>query len=143
MEKMEFLTNSADQTQQAAYQIAKKFQKNGGVIALIGDLGAGKTTFAQGFAKALGVKDKVISPTFVLVRQHPLPDSERTLFHIDLYRLEGKINPQELGLKELFDDPNNLVLIEWAEKIADFLPKQTLTIKFEKISDDKRRISTS
>src|SRR5882762_1980249 len=114
MEKMEFVTNSAGQTQKIAAKFAKKFQNQGGVIALIGDLGSGKTTFSQGFAKALGVSDKIISPTFVLIRQHKLPKLQRMLFHIDLYRLEGKIDPKELGLKELFDDPNSLVLIEWA-----------------------------
>lgn len=137
---MEFITGSADQTQQVAGQIAKNFQNKGGVVALMGDLGAGKTTFSQGFAKALGIVDKIISPTFVLIRQHQFPNSDRVLFHIDLYRLEGKINPKELGLEEILNEPKNLVLIEWAEKIADFLPKNTTRIKFKKVSEDERQI---
>lgn len=106
----------------------------------MGDLGAGKTTFTQGFAQGLGITDKIISPTYVLIRQHQLPDSDRTLYHIDLYRLE-KVDPNELGLTDLFQQPNDIILIEWAEKLDDKLPKGTTIIKFKHTSDNAREIS--
>jgi|SRR3989344_4199610 len=131
------ITKSSEETQKVAREIAKKFTS--GVIALSGDLGAGKTTFTQGFAKALGIQDKIISPTFVLVRQHKIPDSPKILFHIDLYRLD-EINFKETGIQEIIDDPNNIVLIEWAEKAKTQLPKDTLWIYFKNLDEDKREL---
>ena len=108
-------------------------------MALIGDLGSGKTTFTQGFAQALGIHEKITSPTFTLIRQHQLPHSGRKLYHLDLYRLEA-VNPTELGLVDLFTQTEDIVLIEWAEKLADQLPKETLVIKFKHLSKDRREI---
>jgi tRNA threonylcarbamoyladenosine biosynthesis protein TsaE len=139
---VQYNSNSAQETQEIAASLAVDFvKKRAVVLALIGDLGSGKTTFTQGFAKALGISDKVISPTFVLMRQHILPEQERMLYHIDLYRLEGKINSKELGLDELFSDPENIVLIEWAEKLEDALPDSSVKIKFEKVNNDSRKIT--
>lgn len=137
---MVYKSNSATDTQKIAAEIAEEFRDKGGVISLVGDLGAGKTTFTQGFAKALNINDKVISPTFVLMRQHQVPNSEKRLFHIDLYRLEGEINPKELGLDELFAG-DDIILIEWAEKIDQFLPKRRLNISFEKVKENERNIN--
>lgn len=136
-------TKSAKETQKIAENIAKKYKKRGVIIALTGELGAGKTTFTQGFAKGLGIKDKVISPTFVLIRQHPVPESELVLYHLDLYRLEGEINTRELGISELFDEPNAIVLIEWAEKIEKELPENALKINFRKAEADLRIIEVT
>lgn len=124
------ITSSSEETKQFAANLAKKF--NGGILALSGELGAGKTTFVQGFAKGLGIKEKIISPTFIIIRQYPT-----NFYHIDLYRVE---NFQELGLKEILENPNNIVLIEWAEKIKD-LPKNTKKITIEKLEGDKRLIT--
>src|SRR3989338_4896065 len=126
-------------------KIAADFAKNiiSGVIALSGKLGAGKTIFVQGFAKSLGIKEKVISPTFVLIRQHQIPKTKKTLFHIDLYRLENTQQFSSLGLEELFNDPNNIVLIEWAEKISKSLLRNTIKIKIEKEKGDTRLITVS
>lgn len=139
----EVVTNSDTETKNLAKKITKEFKDKGGVIALIGDLGAGKTTFAQGFAEGLGIIEKVISPTFVLIRQHNLPNPERVFYHLDLYRLED-INISELGLEEIFDsvhDNKNIVLIEWAEKISDQLPDNTLSLKFERLSNNTRKVT--
>lgn len=133
----QFKTHSESQTKKLAENLAKKITS--GVIALNGQLGAGKTTFVQGFAKGLGIKDKIISPTFVLIRQHKIP-TEKILYHIDLYRLEGKINIKELGIEELINS-NNLVLIEWADKIKEDLPKNKTVINIEKINEDERLIT--
>lgn len=119
--------------------MARQFKSKGGIIALIGDLGSGKTTFTQGFASALGITDKINSPTFTLIRQHQLPDANRTLYHLDLYRLE-EINVDELGLTDLFNQSQDIILIEWAEKLGNKLPKEAITIKFKHLSEDQRLI---
>ncbi len=141
---MKFRAKSKEETQKIATRVAKRYKK-GGVVALVGELGAGKTTFTQGFAKALGIKEKIISPTFILMRSHPLPSStgasKMVLYHVDLYRLEGEQLKVEFGLKEIMSIPNNLVLIEWADKIKDQLPKDTLFITFKKISENEREIT--
>lgn len=133
------ISNSEKETKKFAENLAKKIS---GVVALIGELGAGKTTFVQGFAKGIGIKEKIISPTFVLIKQHKIPKPKKTLFHIDLYRLE-KPSVLELGLKDLFKDPNNLILIEWAEKIKKSLPKNTTFIEFKSLGENKREITLS
>ena len=127
------------QTKEIARKLAKQLS---GVIALVGDLGTGKTTFVQGFAEGLGIKDRIISPTFVLMRQHKIPKTQKTLFHIDLYRLDGEKKLQQLGLEELLNDTNHLIIIEWAEKIKSLLPKDTTWIHFEGVGNS-RRISIS
>ncbi len=138
---MNYTSKSAEETQKIAGKIAAKFKENGGIIALTGQLAAGKTTFTQGFAKALGIKDKIISPTFVLMRQHPVPGTKQWLFHIDLYRLSENPNIKELGLDEMFNNPNAIILIEWAEKIANQLPEGITKITFEKTGETKRKIT--
>lgn len=129
------ITSSSEETKQFAANLAKKF--NRGILALSGELGSGKTTFVQGFAKGLGIKEKIISPTFIIIRQYPLPAGRQELYHIDLYRVE---NFQGLGLKEILENPNNIVLIEWAEKL-NYLPKNTKKITIEKLDSDKRLIT--
>jgi tRNA threonylcarbamoyladenosine biosynthesis protein TsaE len=133
-------TQSAQDTKNFAVSMAEQFKSQGGVIALIGELGSGKTTFTQGFAEALGIKDKINSPTFTLIKQHQLPNSDRTLYHLDLYRLE-EVNPQELGLTDLFNKSGDIVLIEWAEKLGDKLPPDALVIKFKHLANDQREIA--
>ena len=120
--------------------MAERFTTSGGTVALIGDLGSGKTTFTKGFAQALGITEKIASPTFTLIRQHQLPSSERTLYHLDLYRLET-VNPNELGLTDLFNQTEDIILIEWAEKLGNKLPKDALVIKFKHLKENQREIS--
>src|SRR4051812_30745452 len=108
---MVFQSSSPDETKKFALDLAEKFKNKHAVIALSGDLGAGKTTFTQGFARGLGIDDKIISPTFVIIRQHPYENNTRIFYHIDLYRLEGKIDISSLGIKEMFEDKNALILI--------------------------------
>lgn len=136
-----YITNSVEETQKLASKLAKKYRE-GGIIALDGPLGAGKTTFAAGFAKGLGIKNKIISPTFVLMRGYDVPfEKDARFFHIDLYRLEGKEQINNLGLTDLFINPKNIFLIEWAEKLTD-LPKNKITkIKIEYISESSRQIT--
>lgn len=134
----QYITHSAEETRKLAKKLVPRLK---GIIALTGPLGAGKTTFVQGFAQGLGIKKKIISPTFVLIRQHQVPNSKLTLFHVDLYRLEGEKDVEALGLKELLPNPNNIILIEWAEKIKDKLPKKTIYISFEYVDHSERKIT--
>lgn len=136
----QYITYCEEETKNLAKQLASKLH---GVIALSGELGAGKTTFVQGFANGLGIKEKIISPTFILIRQHKIPDSKNMLYHVDLYRLENLDNLKHLGLEECWADPKNIVLIEWAQKAKELLPKNTVWIKFENTYGNKRKISIS
>lgn len=133
------ITKSAEETRAYAKEFAKWFIE-GGVIALSGDLGAGKTTFAQGFAEGLGIKDRIVSPTFLIIRKYPVPDKKSFFYHIDLYRMEN-IDLKYSGLEEILSEPSNIVLIEWAEKISEYLPKTTKFLKLLKNSDNNHEIS--
>lgn len=135
---MKTQTKSSDETKEFAKNLAKEFSE-GGIIALSGELGAGKTTFAQGFAHGLGIEANIISPTFLIIRQYPVPGKKQMFYHIDLYRMEN-IDLTESGLKEIIDEPSNIVLIEWAEKIADQLPKKSKKINLRKISENNHEI---
>lgn len=133
------ITNSLLETQLFANNFAKKF--SGGLIILSGELGSGKTSFAQGFAKGLKIKDKIISPTFVLIRQHQIPYKDAIFYHIDLYRLEGKEQFIQLGIKDFLENSKNIILAEWGEKFKDLLPNKTTIISIEIISENKRKIT--
>lgn len=138
---MNYISKNSNQTKKIAATIAERFKQTGGVIALMGDLGAGKTTFTQGFARALGITEKVISPTFVITRQHQIPDKDRWLFHIDLYRIEQDIDINESGIQEMIGQTDSIVLIEWPEKILNKLPSKTLKISIKKISENERLLT--
>jgi len=110
------------------------------VIGLEGNLGAGKTTFTKAFLKALGVKESVTSPTFILFRPYPLPPTNRLTgqpnnlqlaYHIDCYRLEDPKELLKLGLKEMLKNQKHIVLIEWAERVKKFLPKDAIWLSIE------------
>lgn len=131
-----YISNSDTQTRKIAAKLAKETKNH--IFALSGELGAGKTIFVQGFAKALGIKDKIISPTFVLMRQHQIPNTKKILYHIDLYRLENITDVEQLGFEEIWSNPNNIILIEWAEKLNK-LPKGTTKISIEKEGPNKRK----
>lgn len=115
--------------------------KGGEVLALSGDLGAGKTTFVQGLAEGLGITDRVMSPTFLLMREHACKFGGK-LYHIDLYRLEENVDKEveNLGITDYWEKPENIVVIEWAEKAKKVLPSGTMWIRFKNVSDNERRI---
>lgn len=122
--------------------MAEDFKREGGVLFLIGELGAGKTTFAQGFAEGLGITEKVISPTFVLIREYNIPYTEKKFFHIDLYRLEEEINPHEIGIADMLSD-GGVVLIEWGDKLKEEFHGRLTKIFFKKISKNIREITVT
>lgn len=135
-----YISHSEEETKKIAQTMATEFKQS--VIALTGELGAGKTTFVQGFAKGLGIKEKIISPTFVLIRQHKIPRFNKMLYHIDLYRLDISSQLKNLGIDELVNNHDNLVLIEWAERLND-LPKNTIQIIIKKQENNDRLITVS
>jgi tRNA threonylcarbamoyladenosine biosynthesis protein TsaE len=132
-------TNSAKETQKLATKFAEEI-RNGGTVCLIGDLGAGKTTFSQAVARALGVKERVVSPTFILVRRYEIPGN-RFFWHIDLYRLNSHEEIRGLGIQEIVSDPENVVLIEWPEKIMDWLPQKRWEVQLESTAKNARTVT--
>lgn len=114
---------------------------NATVLALTGDLGAGKTTLTQSIGKKLGVTENMISPTFVIMKHYRLKTSDyRLLVHIDAYRLESSREMMTLGFEELLADPQNLIVIEWPERIADILPADCIHISLEHLEENKRAL---
>lgn len=133
-------TSSFEETQQMGEDFAKQIPP-GQVIALYGELGSGKTTFVQGFAKGLGISSQIISPTFIIMRTYEVDREDiETLYHIDLYRIEGDSDVESLGLSDIFADKKSIVLIEWPEKIENLLPADRTDIVFKHLEDDKREI---
>ena len=114
---------SIAETKKFAEDLAEKSPAR--LYALVGELGSGKTTFTQFFLRALGIVDSITSPTFVIIKSYPLTAQRYTrAYHIDCYRLE---NPRELlalGFTEIADDQNNIIIIEWAERIKELLPSR-------------------
>lgn len=112
----------------------------GSVLALQGELGAGKTTFTQALARALGSGDIVTSPTFTILHQYDLTN-HRILNHFDLYRLETHTELESLGFLDLLTIPNTLTVIEWPEIAKDLLPDHSIWMKFEIENEHTRNIS--
>jgi tRNA threonylcarbamoyladenosine biosynthesis protein TsaE len=131
-------TRTPDETQKLGKTIGKWIE-HPLVIGLTGDLGSGKTAFVQGLAEGLEVPDEyyITSPTFTLINEYP---GRLSLFHIDLYRLDGISDLEDIGLDELLYD-QAVIAIEWAEKMSDDLPAEHLTMTFEITDDDYRKIT--
>lgn len=142
----EFITKNFEETQQLAGQLINRLIKiphSGAlVLALKGDLGAGKTTFIQGLGQTLGVKEKILSPTFVIMKHFNIPASEyfSNFYHLDCYRIESAGDLEILNFKEILGEQKNLVVIEWAERIKKALPKDAVWMEFEHGGEDRRII---
>lgn len=130
-------TKSADDTRELAGQVAA-LAKPGDVVLLAGELGSGKTAFAQGFGRALGVDEPIVSPTFTLVRTYP---GRLPLVHVDVYRLDHLQEILDLGLPELLDE-GGVALIEWGDMAAPTLPADFLEIRIDYgAGEDDRRFA--
>jgi len=132
-----FHTNSAEETKALAAGVAQAVQDRD-FIVLAGEVGSGKTTFAQGFGKALGIEEQITSPTFVLMRTYQAP---MKLHHADIYRIDYLQEVIDLGLLEILDE-GGVALMEWGDMAAPVLPRDFLEVKFEidEMNDDARRV---
>ena len=110
----------------------KKRGRNALVIGLMGELGAGKTTFIKSFTRSMGVRKKITSPTFIIFRRFKINNkSFANIFHIDAYRIKGKNELSAVGIEKILESPSNIVLVEWADMIKKVLPKTTIWVKFK------------
>ena len=134
---MKIVSKSQKETQDIAMDLGKKI-KRGTVLAFYGDLGSGKTTFVQAIAKELGIKRRMISPTFVIMRNYK--NSKFNFYHIDLYRLNSEKEIEDLGILDLLNNPKNILAIEWAEKMEKLLPKNAIKIHLKYLGDEEREI---
>lgn len=137
---MKKISRSKIQTQKIAKDFAKQIvqhsmlHRRAMLIGLSGDLGSGKTTFIQGFIKAFGVKERVISPTFVLMKRF------KNLIHFDVYRINKPKEILDLGWKSMIEDKENIILVEWAEKIKKLFTKPYFWIEFTHRKGNQRSI---
>ena len=133
-------TYSVEETKQLGEKIGKWLRVKI-VLALIGDLGSGKTTFVQGLARGLDVPNDyyITSPSYTLINEYP---GRHPLVHVDLFRLEGSVDFEDIGLYDILDD-NCVVAIEWADRIRQELLPDHVTIKFEMSGDTSREICMS
>ena len=171
---MTYLSHNPEETQRIASDFAKMLFKletvnckleTSIIITLEGELGVGKTTFIQAFAEALGVHEKVKSPTFVLMKDYPitnyLPDRQagalriektirnpqsaihefRKLYHLDCYRLRDYKDLKVLGIQNILNNSGNIVLIEWAERVTEILPKQHWVVHIDHVTEQERNIT--
>lgn len=146
--KKEYITNKPSQTKKLGERLARKILKSKSkkaafVIGLKGELGGGKTTFLQGFAKGLGIKEKILSPTFVILKKFKLPKRENIhwFYHIDCYRIQKPKELLALEFENIASNFENIVAIEWADQIREIMPKSSIWIRFDFIDQKKRKIT--
>lgn len=144
---MKIVTRSTQETDAVAIDLAHTLKKvkqkdHATVLALKGDLGAGKTALTKALARALGVKKDVTSPTFVLEKIYPLPSSApfSQLIHIDAYRLDGAHQLSSLRWEEVIADEKNLVVLEWPERVNEAIPSTAITLMLAFVDDTTREI---
>ncbi|MBO7298000.1 MAG: tRNA (adenosine(37)-N6)-threonylcarbamoyltransferase complex ATPase subunit type 1 TsaE [Clostridia bacterium] len=129
-----FLSNSPAETESFAKEYAKTLRA-GDIVLLDGDMGAGKTAFAKGVAKGLGIDEEVTSPTYAYMN-----DYDGRLFHYDCYRIESVEQAETLGLADYFD-MGGICLIEWSQNIAPLLPKSVKRVIIKKLDENRREIT--
>ena len=135
---MEWISRGPDETRRLGAELARSLKPND-VLALTGEIGAGKTTFVQGLAEGLGVPAAAVSsPSFVLIREYP--SGRIPIFHADLFRLEGVVSALSVGLEECYEQ-GGVTVIEWANRIPGILPPEHLEVRFEMMDDETRRLT--
>lgn len=119
-------SDSEAATENAAFELARSLPP-GATVLLEGDLGAGKTVFARGFARGLGITEAVSSPTYTIMQEYLLPSGVGHLYHLDLYRIANEAAALAFGVDEYLDDPDSYNLLEWPARIAGILPRENVT----------------
>lgn len=141
---METVSKSLEETEILARNFIKNLQPSSTarVVGLRGDLGAGKTAFTQAAARALGITENVVSPTFVIEKIYDLGSGQRfaRFIHIDGYRLDTAIELEHLGWREIVADPANLIFIEWPERVQALWPDDIVIIDFKVVDATSRNI---
>ncbi|MFA6476323.1 MAG: tRNA (adenosine(37)-N6)-threonylcarbamoyltransferase complex ATPase subunit type 1 TsaE [Candidatus Paceibacterota bacterium] len=151
MGQAKIISKSLNETAQAALTVLKNLKpnKSGATVLLLeGDLGGGKTSFTQALARELGIKNHLTSPTFVLMKSYKIPKevterlhlSVKNLVHIDAYRLNSGADLLNLGWVELSSNPDNLIVLEWPEKVVDLFDGSEHKIHFKFIDEQTREI---
>jgi tRNA threonylcarbamoyladenosine biosynthesis protein TsaE len=143
--RKKYITRSPSQTRKLGEKLAKevlRLRKDKAiVVALEGELGGGKTTFLQGFAKGLKIKKQILSPTFVVLKRFKISNSNfKNFYHIDCWRIQKPKEILKLGFKKILSDSRNIIAIEWAEKIKEILPKNRINLKFKILAPKAREI---
>ena len=133
------ITHSEKETEIFAFELSQTV-KFGTVLTLNGDLGAGKTVFARGFARGLGVTEAVSSPTYTIAQEYALPNGKR-LYHLDLYRISSPEAGLAFGVDEFFNDPNAIALVEWPERIGEVITEDAVKINIRYLNDSEREIT--
>lgn len=129
------ISRSIEETKKIAGKIAEKVQKVG-LICLFGELGSGKTVFVKGLAQGLGIKEfSIKSPTYTYIREH------NHFYHIDLYRLEKIDELLWHTIQEILEDKRSIVVIEWADRLGDILPKKRITVHMQYLDENSRKIT--
>ena len=134
--KQEYYTHSADETRKLASKIAAE-TPNGTVFAMDGNLGAGKTVFASGFAAGLGITEPVSSPTFTIVQEYPY--AKGMFFHLDLYRIDNPDAALAFGIDEFLYASDAISLVEWPERIDGLFPPGTIRVTIERTEQEETR----
>ncbi len=135
------ITKSAFETIEYGWKFAEQL-KGGEVIGLVGDLGSGKTTFVKGLAEGLKVTETITSPTFVILKVYPGKIGRRKIefIHVDAYRVENIDDIRSVGIEDYFGRNDIVLVIEWADKIREILPKDAININFNHFKENKRKI---
>jgi tRNA threonylcarbamoyladenosine biosynthesis protein TsaE len=137
---MQLISNSPEQTREIGKKLGRILEK-GDVVALVGELGSGKTVLTQGLAQGLGVSpdEYISSPSFTIVNQYR---GRMPMFHVDTYRLQGEPEMVALGYEEYFD-PAGVTVIEWADKVRRLLPEKHVLLEFTIVGVESRQIVLS
>lgn len=143
----QIITKSPKETRELAKVLVGEWLKinraknSNWLVCLYGDLGGGKTTFVHGTAEKLGVRETVNSPTFVIMKKYTLAKNKKySLYHFDCYRISSCKDILSLGWEEIISGENNIIIVEWPEKIEKILPKKRLNLRFEFLDENRREI---
>jgi tRNA threonylcarbamoyladenosine biosynthesis protein TsaE len=135
---LEFISSSVEQTVRLGVRLGELLQA-GDVLCLAGELGAGKTVLARGVGRGWGTAVRVTSPTFTLINEYPRAHDGAVLYHVDGYRLSGPADIATTGLEDLFS-AENVIVIEWPERLAMLLPEDRLDIALAYVNETKRSL---
>ncbi len=138
--KRRVVTRSARETKKCGHMIGRKAleKKERVFFALKGDLGSGKTTFLKGLAGGLGVKDRITSPTFLILKKYDA-DNGRYFYHIDAFRV-GETDLSDLNFEEILKKRKNIIAVEWSENIENLIPSDAMVIEFCFVSPEERKL---